>query len=220
MSDLLEIAALAPVLVVAPHPDDETLGAGGLIASCAALGLDVRIITVTDGEASHAPTPRWPAERLARVRRAEQLEALRRLGLERPCPTFLGLPDGHVRAHAGTLDSALARSLRGARSVFVTASDDEHPDHRACGHAVARASRTRPDLRVFFYQVWPAKAASPRATVYLSLGDMAPRKHHAICAHRSQRGEAGHDDPTGFVMPAELIARASEDHERYQVFTR
>jgi len=69
----------ARAVVVAPHPDDEVLGTGGLLAHLSALGRKVLIVAVTDGTASHPDSPAWPVERLAAVRPQETREALRNL---------------------------------------------------------------------------------------------------------------------------------------------
>ena len=72
----LELARPRRAVVVAPHPDDEVLGAGGLVRVLAGSGTAVRILAVTDGEASH---PGAPATLAAR-RREESRTALHRLG--------------------------------------------------------------------------------------------------------------------------------------------
>src|ERR1700754_4701713 len=69
----------ARAVVIAPHPDDEVLGTGGLLARLSALGRKVLIVAVTDGTASHPDSPAWPVERLADVRPQETREALQRL---------------------------------------------------------------------------------------------------------------------------------------------
>src|ERR1700733_13799140 len=58
----------ARAVIVAPHPDDEILGTGGLLAQLSDLGRKVLIIAVTDGTASHPDSPQWPAARLAAIR--------------------------------------------------------------------------------------------------------------------------------------------------------
>lgn len=47
----------APIVIVSPHPDDETLGAGGFIASQRARGIDVSVVAVTDGENAYSNSP-------------------------------------------------------------------------------------------------------------------------------------------------------------------
>jgi len=76
------------LVVVAPHPDDETLGVGGCMAAFAAAGGDVLVVSVTDGEAAPVSCTDLPA-----VRRRELSMAVDCLApsarIER-----LGLPDG------------------------------------------------------------------------------------------------------------------------------
>ena len=54
----LDLKGLRRLIVVAAHPDDESLGAGGLIAEAAALGVPVTVVVATLGEASHPDSPR------------------------------------------------------------------------------------------------------------------------------------------------------------------
>ena len=78
------------VVIVAPHPDDELLGTGGLMATLieraraaqGAVTADIVVVAVTDGTGSHPNSPLWPVQRLAQVRPAETDAALRRLLLD------------------------------------------------------------------------------------------------------------------------------------------
>jgi LmbE family N-acetylglucosaminyl deacetylase len=78
------------VVIVAAHPDDEILGAGGTMAMLAAAGARLRLIAVTDGEASH---PGADPEAIARVRTAESAAARRVLGVQDIEVIRLRLPD-------------------------------------------------------------------------------------------------------------------------------
>jgi len=98
-------------LVLAAHPDDETLGAGGLIAASAANGARVEVIIATDGAASHPDSPTHTPDQLARQRREEATEAVARLDPQATL-TFLGLPDGALRHCQRALEQALADVLR------------------------------------------------------------------------------------------------------------
>ncbi|WP_170841918.1 PIG-L deacetylase family protein [Sphingomonas gellani] len=145
-------------LVLAPHPDDETLGAGGLIAGLCAARADVTVAFLTDGSGSHVGAPNWSPARIARVRAAEAGAALRTLGLDRPA-VELGWSD----ASPFTPDSpefertvrrlvALCRRRR-IRQVVASWQGDPHCDHEAAAwlaEVVARRLRTRP----LFYAVW------------------------------------------------------------------
>src|ERR1700757_119645 len=89
---------LMPTLVLAPHPDDETLGAGGLIARLCRAAVPVTIVAITDGEGAYADTPH-----LGAVRVLEQNEALRRLGVPERRIRRLRLPDRNVSAYEDQL---------------------------------------------------------------------------------------------------------------------
>src|ERR1700744_6486567 len=65
-----------PLVVLAPHPDDETLGAGGFIAAQCLDGRDVLVVAVTDGESAYGYDPN-----LGRLRESEQRNALACLGV-------------------------------------------------------------------------------------------------------------------------------------------
>jgi hypothetical protein len=77
-----------PTLVLAPHPDDETLGAGGLIVKLSKAGVPVTIVAITDGENAYADT-----HGLGDIRVLEQTEAIRRLGVPERMIHRLHLPD-------------------------------------------------------------------------------------------------------------------------------
>ncbi|GBD27378.1 1D-myo-inositol 2-acetamido-2-deoxy-alpha-D-glucopyranoside deacetylase [bacterium HR30] len=95
------------VLVVAPHPDDETLAAGGLIQRVLGTRGTVRIVYVSNGdgylEAVQAQMQGRPPsaddfQRYGRQRQAEAVEAQLELGVPPTWLTFLGFPDGGIRA--------------------------------------------------------------------------------------------------------------------------
>ena len=108
----------ATVVVIAPHPDDEVLGVGGLLALLARKGTAIHIIAVTDGEASHPSSPTVSQRDLAARRVAESEKALALLGLQAASVERLGLPDGDVRrvesaagAHHGGGDAGAGSHL-------------------------------------------------------------------------------------------------------------
>ena len=126
------------LVVLAAHPDDETLGAAGLIARTAARG--ARIIVATDGEASHPRSLTLTADRLAQVRRRELLDSVQSLA-PRAAISFLGLPDGQLREYSDALHQLLKAELSTvdpATTLLVAPyGGDGHRDH-ASASAVAR----------------------------------------------------------------------------------
>jgi LmbE family N-acetylglucosaminyl deacetylase len=206
-------------VVVAPHPDDEVLGTGGLLARLSALGRKVLIIAVTDGTASHPGSPVWPVTRLADVRPQETREALQRLHMRYVRIVRLGLPDGGGNRFETHLSAALADHLRPGDVVFGTWRHDGHPDHEAVGRAVSSMAG-RLDLPFVEIPVWTWHWASPedsrvpwsRARRIVLDTDTHARKLHAVEAFRSQLEP---DSATGRapILPAHVIARLTRPYE-------
>ncbi|MFA5898199.1 MAG: PIG-L deacetylase family protein [Hyphomicrobium sp.] len=142
-------------MVIAPHPDDETLGCGGTIRKKIAAGVPVSFVFVTDGGASHSG--RVTREELRHMREAEAHEAVRRLGGAADSVSFLRYPDSDASAHIDKIAADIARLLRqtGAQSVFVPHAKDPPADHAAVHAATIKGIRAygRP-VTVYEYPIW------------------------------------------------------------------
>ncbi|WP_419899289.1 PIG-L deacetylase family protein [Roseomonas sp. USHLN139] len=213
---LEQILAPGGVLVLAPHPDDESLGCGGLIAAALAAGRRLGVVFLSDGAASH---PGHPAAALQAMREAEARAALARLGAPDGAARFLGLPDSRVPDRGPDFCRALqavtaeAAALE-AGTVLATWAHDPHCDHQACA---ALQAALPAGLRRLAYPVWghtlpPATPlpAPPRGA-WLDIAPWLPAKARAVQAHRSQLG----DLPGGFALDAEMLARAARPRELY-----
>ena len=181
-------------VVVSPHPDDETLGVGGLLAELLARRWSVCVVAVTDGEAAHGHQAPLAARRLARRRRAEQEAALERLcdagGAGRVLVVRLGMPDGKVETVQADLTEALASPLRDADWCLAPLAWDGHPDHEASGAAARDACGNRVPLASYPIWAWhwatPSQLPLERAVrVPLSLATRE-RKAHALDSFASQ----------------------------------
>ena len=128
------------MVVVAPHPDDEVLGFGGLMQLVAAQGNPVLLIAVTDGEASHPDSTLWPAARLLQMRPMETSFALDTLGMPSVQVVRLGLRDGAVSGNVPALCATLRHLFTEDDVVFVPWILDGHPDHEACNLASSAAA--------------------------------------------------------------------------------
>ena len=201
------------VVVVAPHPDDEILGCGALLAALAARGAPVVVVAVTDGTASHPGSPWWTAERLGATRPDETRTALELLGVADHTIIRLGVPDGHVCAHEGAIAHALRQIIRPGDALLTTWREDGHPDHEATGRACATANQDR-RARLLEVPIWawhwstPGDARIPweRARRVQAQPRGIARKRLAIAAFRSQTEP---DPATGAapILPAHVIER-------------
>ncbi len=201
----LTLTAADRLLLVAPHPDDESLAAAGVLQQALRAGADLQVLYVTDGEnnpwAQLLDEWRWPMgaedrRRWGARRRREALEAIAELGIGSSAASFLGLPDqGLPDVLAGgdeILLHALAREIQasGATVVGIPALCDRHPDHSAIA-VVARvvlsrlAERGRAP-RVLHYLVHPpARRVSGTCRIPLDAAEQE-RKRRAILRHRTQ----------------------------------
>jgi LmbE family N-acetylglucosaminyl deacetylase len=197
------------VVVVAPHPDDEVFGAGGLLHLAQARGMPVEIIAVTDGERSH-PEPDFD---LRAERAAETAEALSRLGLGQSVRR-LGIPDGEVAGHVDILTRAVAQSLRPGDLCVAPWVGDGHPDHDACGR-VALAAAAATGARLLGFLVWAWHWADPegidlpwvRCRRVALPRRVAARKRWSTGAFASQTRPTRAGDRNSAVLPPSVLHR-------------
>jgi LmbE family N-acetylglucosaminyl deacetylase len=208
----------AGIAVLAPHPDDESLGCGGLIAEACALGRPPLVVFLTDGSASHPNSAAYPRDRLRRVREAEAIAATAILGVPESHVAFMRLADTAAPSSGPEMDAAAARlgALAQAWRCEVMAvpwRHDPHCDHEAAAviaaHACARAG-----IRLLSYPVWGLTLpedrlidAAPISGFRLDIATHLARKRRAILAHASQYAGLITDDPAGFQMSSDFISR-------------
>lgn len=223
------VLSFGTVVVFAPHPDDETLGCGGLLASCADYGIPVSIVALTNGEASHHVQADASID-LAEIRTSEQERALLSLGLgEKLQVVRLGLPDGggdsvDVDRVADAIDAMLPDQQNRATNgmaIFTTSVDDRHPDHRLAARLAADlATRRQPGAFLFSYRVWPPPAIHPALKALevrysYPIASVSHRKRLAISCHRSQFADGPLAGFEGFSLPDEVLDRAEEEQELF-----
>lgn len=216
------------VLLVAPHPDDESLGCGGLIATLACRGALFRFVFVTDGGASHRHSRSWPRQRLVARRKAEAAEALRRLGVDGETSLFLALPDAAMPSqHSSKWQSAVERL---AALICTFEPDlavlpwrrDPHCDHRA-SWILARSAMSCVTCHplVLEYAIWLEELGSPNDyprrneanAVRFDISQALSFKRSAIAAHATQTTALIDDDPSGFLLKPETISRLTQPTE-------
>jgi LmbE family N-acetylglucosaminyl deacetylase len=219
-----ELVGHAPIVVLAPHPDDESLGCGALLAHAFAHD-GAHVICMTDGSASHPGSRDWPPARLAAERRRELILAIARLGGAETDVTWLGRPDGWLGAQdAGPMVATIADTCRslGARRLFAPAREDRHEDHRTTARIASRVACEVPGLSVVSYPLWSRwdepdllTRVSRRGPVIFDPIPWRAVKRSAIEAHATQLGLTVRDDPEGFTMPPGFVDHFVEKPEIY-----
>ncbi|MDY1547824.1 PIG-L deacetylase family protein [Luteibacter sahnii] len=191
MPDLLPIDRQTRLLVVAPHPDDETLGAGLLIQRVLATGGDVDVLLLTDGDDNPWPQ-RWLERRVfigrrararwGRRRRGEALAALGRLGVTADRLHALGWHDMQVtralRCDHGVAVKRVGEVVAGVRPtlVLLPALSDTHPDHSAA-HVLVRLAlwEARSAAAVLTYAIHGGAACGAAAPLLVDAAHLATK---------------------------------------------
>jgi LmbE family N-acetylglucosaminyl deacetylase len=192
------------VMVIAPHPDDESLATGGLLTRAARSGVQVRVVFVTDGE--NNPWPQRVLERRFRIgredrrrwgflRRREALAALSRLGLGEECAQFLNLPDqggseGLLQARIRDREAVKRAILSWRPTLLVIPSiQDVHPDHNALSvmiHLALESVRSELRPEILHYLVHKRGYLSAHELNFPLSADERKTKLSAILCHGSQ----------------------------------
>ncbi len=220
----LDLTGVERLVVLSAHPDDETLGAAGLIQRLHAAGARVQVLVASDGEGSHPDSPTHPPERIAARRRTEMTAALAALaptaGLHR-----LGLPDGSLTGHQDELTDALGHAVGPAGAGVLIAAPwrgDGHPDHEAVALVTDAVARER-GARLVEFPIWawhwddPADPRLPtdRLARLDLTGPERAAKRAAIAEHRSQTTALSPADADRPVLGAAFLAHFDRPHELF-----
>jgi LmbE family N-acetylglucosaminyl deacetylase len=183
-------------LVLAPHPDDETLGCGATIMRKVAAGTRVKVVVAADGRYAY-PTSKLSIGALIEMREEEALRACAILGLSRENVTFLRFEDTRLADYRRPLRDCLFDicDAMHPEEIFVSSIIDSHPDHRVLaelGRELANGPRGR-SLVLYEYPIWFWDPRMWRVSELLDLrprivrvGEFGRRKREAIAAYRSQ----------------------------------
>jgi LmbE family N-acetylglucosaminyl deacetylase len=177
------------ILVIAPHPDDESIGCGGASWLHAQRGDHVSVVYLTSGELGLKHLPR---EKAWAVREAEARKAAKILGLAEP--VFLRCRDWHLGESVEITAAALEPALKAAvpEIVYLPHPLEWHPDHKATlpifWSAADQCSISPKTVRG--YEIWTPMPEYDHAE---NIDAAMPTKLRAIRAHRSQLQQLPYD---------------------------
>ena len=176
------------ILVVAAHPDDETLGCGGTIARHADEGDEVRVLFLADGVGARGISFNDPA---CQGRKSAAHAAAETLGIREV--QFLGLPDNRLDS-VDLLDvvkpiELIVQEFR-PLVIYTHHGGDLNVDHRISHEAVLTACRPQPGSsvsRILFFETpssteWADPSIGPafRPTCYVGIAEQMSRKMAAL----------------------------------------
>jgi len=190
------------VLVLAPHPDDETLGCGGTIAKLTAAGAEVHVVVVSDG--GKIPLP--PGDKqidIIEARKKESEEAAKVLGIRQI--HFLGYPDGELRGSSEKIGRDISRIIESFKPEILLSPSpiDHHDDHIAVSKVAEWVVRRNGNIRLGFFQVY----GTLRFNSLVDITDVIDVKERAILRYHSSL----------FCDP-ELFAEAEKGINRFWSF--
>jgi len=176
------------VLVIAPHPDDESIGCGGAICLHVKRGDRVSAVFLTSGELG---LKHLPAKKAWQIREKEAAKAAEVLGLT--ATTFLRKPDWYLGDHIKDAAADLKPILTSIAPdlIYLPHEGEWHPDHKAAA-PIVRAALGRKTHSVVLrgYEIWTPIAEYDH---YENISSVMSRKIRAVRCHRSQMKEFPYD---------------------------
>jgi LmbE family N-acetylglucosaminyl deacetylase len=172
----LDLSTFRRVQVFIPHPDDESIGCGGLLALLMEQGSTIQAVLVTDGGGAGG----LPATAI-QERRAEFIAALKVLGIDNYL--LLDLPDGNVQS-SKELNLSLHGVLKDFKpdSVVMPSILDLHRDHRVIAKALLEVCKKHSFIQQLIqYEVW----CPLPVTHILDITAVAQKKWQAIAQHKT-----------------------------------
>ena len=159
----LELKDEDKCLVIAPHPDDESIGCGGIL-NLYPKNFDVICLT--------SPSD----ERIEEFKAAMEFAGIKNFKM-------LNLKDKHI---SEGFEEFKAIDISGYDHIFIPYVFDQHKDHKAVSLLLEKHLRTakhKGDLKIVFYEVWSA-ISLPQ--YYLNISSVAKKKEEMINFHKSQ----------------------------------
>ena len=199
---------VGPIVLVAPHPDDELLATGATLAAASDAGTEIRVAAATDGEMSHPHLSAGERRHLVERRLAETDRAYEAAGIIATRTRF-SLPDFGAATDVDDWGERLAERLvplvDGAAVILAPWEGDGHPDHDACGR-VAITVAVAAAVPLVSFPAIPFQ----RAVRFDFDGGLLARKRAGIAAYVSQIQAEDGNRP---VLPADFLAHFTRPAE-------
>lgn len=212
------------IVILAPHPDDEVLGCGALMAASVAEGIPVWVIYLTDGGASQPGLTGEERKHLVLQRQSEAIAGLAVLGIPSTNAMFVGAPDGQLhtsKAHANLAIFKLHELIvqGSVSSVFVTSPNDGHIDHQSAYSLAVKALRDYPSISLYTYPVssridFDVAIDEARFDIHIQNQSFEAKKRAALDCYVSQLQQLPLNN--GFTLAPEIAEAMCEGPEYFQ----
>lgn len=163
-------------LCLVPHPDDESIGMGGVLSL---FGANFKVILLTDGRKGIKDTA--PGE-VTQIRYEEFKNALKLAQIEKVA--FLNIEDKKLLS---AYDKFKTISLSEYDYIFVPNIIDQHPDHKAASlllnDLINSGAKIKPELKICFYEVWSSLGI---VNSFVDITDVIENKKAMITCYASQ----------------------------------
>jgi LmbE family N-acetylglucosaminyl deacetylase len=214
-------------IILAPHPDDEVIGCGALIAASARAVRAPVIVYVTDGSGSHPNSRKFPRPALIALRQQEARLASKILGVASSRVHFLSVRDTAAPQGGPELNAIAETIIETIKNypnpvIFAPWINDPHGDHQSVSKMATLVSRILM-ARHLSYLVWGWTLPDDQpiegeiAGWRFPVGRERQRKSRALHAYRSQISDLIDDDPAGFRLDSETLELMLSDDEAFLV---
>jgi len=169
-----EIKENDKLLILAPHPDDESIGCGGLLLK---YGKQVDIMVLTDGRYGN---PEWSEEDTVKIRKKEFELAMKFIGIN--SYAFIEAEDSNLHKNFEKFKQ-IKKKLNNYDYIIIPNPSDMHPDHMIVKYMLDKIIPLRFKGKIVYYEIWSA-LSSP--THYIDISDIVNDKKDLINTYKSQ----------------------------------
>jgi LmbE family N-acetylglucosaminyl deacetylase len=224
------VRLLGSTAIITPHPDDQLLGCGGVIALLAKFEIPIHIVVMSDSAGLHSGAVEYPPNPLQSVRQREITDPLRILGVSPGSLSFLNLSNEQIPSSETRYFSAVVEALRMVISVFAPSTiivpwrRDRHCDHKATWEIAQTAvAQTEFSGRWMEYAAWlvepgddPMFPEPGEMDIFrFDISSVLEQKREAIACHRSWTIEQTGEDSNCSRLNENALGR---DNVPWEVF--